>query len=342
MHVFRCERCDGVVAFTAVRCPTCGVELAYDDAARRVRVVVPTGDGALFARADGARVWRCLNAAYGCNWTVAADSGDVWCRSCRLTRGRPDDGRPDAIAAWSAAEAAKRQLLAQLDGLGLPVVDRSTGAAHGLAFDLVHLPGEGGITGHLGGVVTLDLAEVDDLHRFDLQRRLGEPFRTVLGHLRHEIGHYYWPHLVGPQQLGACRELFGDETADYQRALDDIYSSNETIWDPTRFVSPYATAHPLEDWAETFAHYLHVLDLVDTAVAHSLVPAFVGSHPEGGSAPSADFRSILDVWRTVNDGFTALAASIGSPAPFPFDHAGSVVEKLTFVHARVSELRASS
>ncbi len=342
MHVFRCERCDGVVAFIAARCPRCDALLAYDDSARLMRVLEPTDDAAVFIRSDGARVWRCLNSAYGCNWTIDAGSGDVWCRSCRLTRGRPDDGRPDAVAAWSAAEAAKRRLIHQLDGLGLRVLDRSTGVPHGLAFDLVHLPGEGGITGHLGGVVTLDLAEVDDRHRFDLQRRLGEPFRTVLGHLRHEIGHYYWPHLVGPEHLAVCRVLFGDESADYQSALDAIYSATETIWDPTRFVSPYATAHPLEDWAETFAHYLHIVDLVDTAIAHSLVPDQLAERLGADPARTVGFRPILEVWRSVNRGFTALAESIGSPTPFPFDHDGPVIEKLEFVHERVDALRSVS
>ena len=68
----------------------------------------PVGDDVSYL-VDGMAThqWRCLNAPWGCNWMLPAAEGAIWCRSCRLTRGRPDAARPDAITAWSYAETAK-------------------------------------------------------------------------------------------------------------------------------------------------------------------------------------------------------------------------------------------
>jgi hypothetical protein len=284
-----------------------------------------------------ASFWRCLNSAWGCNWMLPATTDSGWCRSCRLTRGRPDEARPDAIEAWMAAEAAKRRLVHQLDELALPIEFRSNSAPDGLAFDLVHLPGEGGITGHLDGVVTLDLAETDEHHRDDLRRRLGEPFRTVIGHLRHEIGHHYWARLVGQSDdLGRFRRLFGDERTDYARAVDRHYANGSGGWDRTRFVTAYASSHPLEDWAETFAHYLHIIDAVDTAVAHDLIPT---GHPAimiPDAAEPLELDVILDVWRPINTAVNAIAESLGAPAVYPFEPTGVVADKLSFVHRQIA------
>ncbi len=284
------------------------------------------------------RWWRCLNAAWGCNWMVRIDPEDdtarpdpAWCRSCALTRGRPDVGRPEAVEAWAVAEAAKRRLVYQLDGLGLPIEARSAANPRGLAFDLVHVPGVRGITGHAGGVVTLDLAEADDLHRHRLRRELDEPYRTVIGHLRHEIGHFYWHRLVGESNdLVEFRRLFGDERADYATALERHYGrSTETP--PAEHVSAYAAAHPLEDWAETFAHYLHVLDGLDTAASHGLVAGHRSIDPAG-----LDVEHLLDLWEPVVDAVNDIARSLGVAEVFPFTYSDAVVVKLGFVHAQVS------
>ena len=132
------------------------------------------------------------------------------------------------------------------------------------------------VTGHADGVITLDLAESDDVHRERRRAELGEPYRTLLGHFRHEIGHYYWPILV--ERAGAlerCRALFGDERADYGEALERHYADGPPADWAERHVSAYATMHPWEDWAETFAHYLHIRDTLQTAggVRRSSSPA---------------------------------------------------------------------
>jgi hypothetical protein len=330
MHIFRCDRCGHVVDFSAHECGSCGAELGYVSERQSIAVLATSSKPATFEidTVDG-RFWRCLNAAWGCNWMLPADSDTPWCRSCRLTRGRPDEARPDAVAAWMIAEAAKRRLVHQLDTLGLPIEGRSSEDPDGLAFDLVHLPGEGGITGHSEGVVTLDLAETDDRHRDELRVRLNEPFRTVIGHLRHEIGHHYWSVLVRDRGCETSfRRLFGDERVDYRTAVEAYYVGNRPAWDPTVHVTAYAASHPLEDWAETFAHYLHVVDGLDTAIAYGLAPAELGADP--------DVAEILDVWRPVNVAITAVAAAVGMPPIYPFDPTGVVVDKLAFVHDRVT------
>ncbi len=347
MRIFHCDRCGDVVTFSAQRCPSCDALLGYVDGERTIRVLEPTADPASF-RIDGhdGPVWRCLNSAWGCNWALPAASDTTWCRSCRLTRGRPDEARPDAVEAWATAEAAKRRLIHQLDELALPIEIRSSSVPDGLAFDLVHLPGEGGITGHLDGVVTLDLAETDDHHREDLRRRLGESFRTVIGHLRHEIGHHYWGRLVGQTDgLVGFRHLFGDERIDYAHAVEHYYAQADGDWDEARFVTPYAASHPLEDWAETFAHYLHIIDTVDTAVAHDLLPRDTTTTTTArdtttamaaGAVGSLEFDDILDAWRPINSAVNAIAETLGVSAIYPFEPAGLVVDKLAFVHRHIA------
>ena len=285
---------------------------------------------------DG-RWWRCMNSAWGCNWMLSAGSDTVWCRSCRLTRGRPDSARPDAVEAWVIAEAVKRRLVHQLDMLGLRFEMRSTSAPDGLVFDLVHIPGERGITGHFDGVVTLDLAEADDRYRDGLRRRLGESFRTVIGHLRHEVGHYFWTRLVDRSDvLSSFRGVFGDERIDYREAVATYYSGGSARWDASRHVTAYAASHPLEDWAETFAHYLHILDATDTAAAHQLVPADSVGMTAAQAVATGDFDDILAVWRPTNVAVNAIAESVGSAAVYPFEPSGDVVDKLAFVHRQVA------
>ena len=315
----------------------CGAALGYVTDDRTLRMLLPSNDPLTYELVgnDG-QWWRCMNSAWGCNWMLSAGADTVWCRSCRLTRGRPDVERPDAVEAWVMTEAAKRRLVDQLDSLGLVFDTRSAAAPDGLVFDLVHIPGERGITGHFDGVVTLDLAEADDRHREDLRRQLGESFRTVIGHLRHEVAHYFWSRLVGrSDRLSEFRSVFGDERIDYREAVAAYYAGGAATWDPSRHVTAYAASHPLEDWAETFAHYLHIVDIVDTAAANGFVPLEDVGMATTRILATADFGEVLDVWRRVNVAVNAIAESVGSPPVYPFEPTGDVVAKLAFVHRQV-------
>jgi hypothetical protein len=166
---------------------------------------------------------------------------------------------------------------------------------------------------------------------------LNEPFRTVIGHLRHEIGHHYWSVPVHDRGCETdLRRLFGDERVDYREAVEAYYAGNRPAWDPTVHMTAYAASHPLEDWAETFAHYLHIVDGLDTAIANGLTPADRPADRPADLGADTSFAEILDAWRPVNAAITAVAAAVGMPPIYPFDPTGVVVDKLAFVHDRVT------
>jgi hypothetical protein len=334
MRVFACERCGHAVGFDTQRCAACRAELGYEPTSRNLRELLPTAVPAAFTLHDSGRMhWRCLNAAWGCNGILFAHTAAVWCRPCALTRGRPDDDRADATGAWASAEASKRRVIHHLDELGLPITPRSPSAPHGLAFDFVALPGIGGITGVRDGVVTIDLAEVDDLHRDAVRRQFGERFRSVLGHLRHELGHVLWGDLVrDAESIEVFRSSFGDEREPYDSALERHYRAPMGDWDTERFVSAYAASHPAEDWAETFATYLQLLDLVETAGAHGLIAAVRLT----GRADGIDLDEARRVWRDLSPALEDLGAALGGHSGFPHDPSEGVMAKLSTVHRLVS------
>jgi hypothetical protein len=337
MRRFRCDHCGHLVRFEASSCPVCGVLLGYVPSERTIRRLLPLDDGISYEVTGlPSPQWRCLNASWGCNWVLPAAAGAMWCRSCRLTRGRPDDARPAAVAAWSVAEASKRRLVHQLDRMRLPIGEPG-GSAESLVFDLVHLPGERGLTGHLDGVVTLDLAEADPVYRDALRRQLGERFRTLLGSLRHEVAHHYWRQLVvRTGGLGAFRAVFGDERVEYGEALQRYYAGDGMSWDESSFISAYARSHPHEDWAETFGHYLTIVDLVDTALDHGLLD----ERPRTDDAlPAPAGASIIDILRLcehITDAVHDLADAVGSPDAYPVHPTGAVIDKLAHVHACIT------
>ena len=329
MRRFKCGRCATEVPFEADRCPHCDALLGYVPHLRDICVLQETAQPSRYAISSDATLWwRCLNHAWHCNWMLPSDAGDVWCRSCRLTRGRPDTASPDAVAAWSTAELDKRRLVDQLLALGLPLDAPSDPR---LVFDLLFLPDGAGVTGHRQGVVTLDLRETDDAYREALRRQLGESYRTVIGHLRHEIGHHYWPTLVGTTpQVDEFRALFGDERADYAGALERHYESPAPGM-PDDHVSTYARVHPSEDWAETFAHYLHIRDGLETATEHGLLGAV-----DSDAIDAID--AMLRAWGPLADALNALSRGLGHQPAYPFHHGPAVAEKLAFVHRTVRQL----
>jgi len=262
------------------------------------------------------------------------------CRSCALTRTRPADWDTTGLEQFGAAESAKRRLLFQLYDLGLPIEDD-------LHFELLSSRDGPVTTGHDDGVITIDLAESDDVRRVQRQAQLGEPYRTLLGHFRHEIGHYYEPILVDrTEQREAFRSLFGPETLDYQRELERHYEQGPPGDWAQRHVSSYATMHPSEDWAETFAHYLHIRDTLQTAAAFGVTVA----GPEDGAQelpvePKDDvrpFAKLVAVWLPLTYALNAVNRSMGSHDLYPFTLAPVVIDKLSFVHDRVLALTGAS
>jgi hypothetical protein len=323
MRAFTCPVCRHLVTFESTECLHCGTALAFDWDAREI------------VRLAGACVNRELIACNGEGPPLdtkvpgLAPSGGL-CAACRLTRTRPPD---DTLAQWATAEAAKRRLVFELLELGLPL-------GGGLAFDLLSSAVEPVTTGHAGGVITLDLAEADPVAREQRRAQLHEPYRTLLGHMRHEVGHYFQPILApeGSEALVRCRALMGDERADYAQAMERHYAEGPPADWAERFVSAYATMHPWEDWAETFAHYLHIRDVLQTAVAYGITvsgPALAAadaaplySYP---GAAGEDIRALLDAWLPLTYALNAISRSIGDDDLYPFVLAPAAIEKLALI-----------
>jgi hypothetical protein len=280
-----------------------------------------------------------------CNWLVRLNPASTvqgeLCASCKLTRTRPNDADAVALAAFATAERAKRRMIAELHELKLPIVGRDADPEYGLAFDLLSSQFEKVFTGHANGVITLDLAEGDDVHREQLRISMDEPYRTLLGHFRHEIGHYYFYRLIGTSMdyLERFNELFGDPDLDYQAALDRHYSQGAPAGWQKDYVSSYATMHPAEDWAETFAHYLHIRDTLDTAAAFGFAPA--GATFERRTLGPSGFDTIIDLWLPLSWALNMVNRSMGKDDLYPFVLRGPVLEKMRFIHTVIDEITSN-
>ena len=358
-RAYRCV-CGAQVFFRNNACLQCGRGLGFDPWLGQVLAIEPDGEAGLWRPADAAlagsarRYRRCaqLDSPALCNWLLLdradAAGAPCSCAACRLNRTIPDLGLVENHEPWRKVEIARRRLVSQLIGLCLPVEPRSPdGSNGGLAFDtLATQPGQPPVvTGHAMGVVTLNLSEADDAHRERIRSEMHEPYRTLLGHYRHEVGHYYWDRLVqGDACLGDFRVLFGDERADYGAALDRHYREGAAPSWRDDHVSSYASAHPWEDWAETWAHYLHMRDTLDTAVSFGLAPDEVDVDArqydlavlQGGTHWDAQgFIAMLNAWTRLTGVLNELSRSMGLPDFYPFVLSDTVVRKLHFVHGRV-------
>jgi hypothetical protein len=259
----------------------------------------------------------------GCNWLADLASPAGFCLSCQLTRTRPADADLAGLADYYVAEAAKRRLVFELDELRLPV--KVSDGYFGLAFDLLSSDRAPVTTGYHNGVVTFDLAEARDAHREQLRVSRAEPYRTVLGHFRHEIGHYYGELLVlTTHRRDAFRELFGDETASYAGALDRHYRRGAPAGWEDRYISAYASMHPLEDFAEVFAHFLHISATLQTAAAYSL-----GVTDAELERPFRDL--VTQTWLPLTLALNQVNRSMGRDDLYPFLLSPTVIGKLTFV-----------
>jgi hypothetical protein len=352
MKVFHCDHCGNLVFFENVRCVRCDHTLAYLPDLGIVGSLEPVGEGSWRCPSPGAagRIYHlCDNYSREnvCNWAVA--EGDSVCRSCRLTRSIPDLSRPEHREAWYRLEVAKRRLLYTLLDLALPVPSLAEDPQRGLAFDFLADPDDPNaprvLTGHNAGVITINVAEVDDAERERRKKELGEPYRTLLGHFRHEIGHYYWKLLVDDRRTKPFREIFGDERDDYAKALERHYREGAPADWQSRFVSAYASAHPWEDWAETWAHYVHMTDTLETAIecGLSLRPARADEpslEPDLPNPMRAPFDRMIDDWLSVTYLMNNLNRGLGLADAYPFVLAPPAIEKLRFVHETIDAAAA--
>jgi hypothetical protein len=320
--------CSHPLYFENSVCVSCQTPLAFS---RTEREIVPLEDGRY--RDPSGAVWEpCSNRLLsGCTWLANEPGGE--CFSCSLTRTRPSDEDLQGIAQFPVAEAAKRRLVVELDVLGLPIVTRQEDPEHGLAFDLLSSVGENVVIGHADGIITIDLAEGDDAHRERVRAEMAEPYRTMLGHFRHEIGHYYESVLVHDELLEEVRALFGDETVDYQAAIDRHYAEGPPEGWEESYISAYATMHPFEDFAETFAHVMHISDTVDTARAYGLSTV--------DRSAFSSFRDLVTgVWVPMSTALNQINRSMGAGDLYPFVLAPTVLDKLDLVARVIRQAQA--
>ncbi|BBX60936.1 hypothetical protein MSAS_01100 [Mycobacterium saskatchewanense] len=339
MRDFHCPNCGQRLTFENSECLSCGSALGFS-LEQMALLVIAKGDEGEHAGAVPAEEYQLCGNLYlaECNWLVPKSDRGSLCVSCALTLERPNDADTEGLAAFARAEAAKRRLIVELHELRLPIIGRDQDPDYGLGFRLLSSAHEKVITGHENGVITIDLAEGDDVHREQLRVEMEEPYRTLLGHFRHEIGHYYYYRLIAPtaDYVARFNELFGDPDADYQEALDRHYRNGAPEgWQET-FVSSYATMHAAEDWAETFAHYLHIRDTLDTCAWCGLAPA-TATFDRPPLGPSA-FQMIIDLWLPLSWSLNMVNRSMGHDDLYPFVLPTKVLEKMQFIHTVVEEL----
>lgn len=356
MKTYSCQ-CGARLHFENSLCVSCGHELGFLPDVRVLTALKPVGEDLWQAEANNRRYRKCRNYDQHqvCNWMVPEQEAHGYCFSCQLSEIIPDLANSNNLQRWRLVEQAKRRLLYSLLELGLPIVNKAQDPHSGLAFHLMEdqgysefarglATGESVLTGHQNGIITLNIAEADPVSREQARTHMDERYRTLLGHFRHEAGHYYWDRLVqGTPRLARFRALFGDERISYVDVMQTYYRTGPAPDWSTNWISGYASAHAWEDWAETWAHYLHMVDTLETASDYG----FDRSANVTGSATGQPFNAaylatvsihdLVNEWSNFTIALNDMNRSMGLPDAYPFVLTGPVIEKLAFVHAVVTD-----
>lgn len=273
-----------------------------------------------------------------CNWLIPADDEGELCWGCQFNRTVPNQSLPHNDRRWRRLEEGKKRLFYTLRCLDVPLSNGWQNPDTGLLLDFIEDSRSQPVyaetfvsTGYLGGIITINAREADDVSRTSAMLQMNESYRTVLGHLRHESGHYFWVRLNPDAEiLAAFARQFGDSSQNYQQALDDYYRNGPpTDW-RNHFISSYASAHPAEDWAESWGHYLHIYDALETAAARQLIEKW----------PNAmTITERIDIWRGLSITLNELNRSVGHGDVYPFVINDQVAEKLAFVDRVIARLQ---
>jgi hypothetical protein len=344
MTHFTCT-CGNTLFFENTHCLQCQKAVGYNPALDRM---MPIDDGEGWA--------YCQNGVqHGvCNWLVPSANAGSLCRSCQFTRTIVDLSIPGNIQAWGRIETAKRRVLHTLAHLRL-FPETKAENPDGLAFDLLApLTNTAVITGHADGVITLNIFEADDAYREFQRKNLGEPYRTIIGHIRHELGHYYWDRFFRNRAeydpiMQEFRRLFGDERVNYAESLQRHYQTGGSGADQTEYITAYAGAHPWEDWAETWAQYLHLTDALETVrafgwasenvpIPFTPLPAEMVFNDDGERYP--EFLKNVNDWAKMTPALNEIAASLGQPNLYPFVFSTRTARKMALVNDMVQKYSA--
>ena len=343
MNVFHCENCNQLIFFENTVCIRCRQLLGFTPQQMRMQTfAADAGDGTLIRMTDQSRYRYCENSKHQvCNWVIPVEENEVYCKACQYNFRIPvlNDSN---LELWRKIEVAKHRLIYSLYRWNLVVPSREKEPERGLAFDFLEENESGKVvTGHSNGIITLDIAEADDSVRAKNRQMLNEPYRTLLGHFRHEIGHYLWnAFFFDPEARRNFRAYFGDESVDYEMSLEAHYQSVDKPdnW-RQNYISAYAASHPWEDWAETWAHYMHMVDTLETAystagnymkqINKDADPLLFDPYGE------PDFERIIDSWFPLTYAVNSINRSMGLEDLYPFVLTDGVIEKLRFVHTVV-------
>lgn len=344
MQIFPCQSCGQVLYFENMACVSCGHQLGYLPDRGLLSAVEPDGANWIALANPQARYRFCANwEQTACNWMVDADEDEPFCIACQHNRTIPDLLIPDNRADWQKVEEAKRRLFYSLIKLRLPIPTLAQRAPEPLVFDFLaegpdHKPV---LTGHDNGTITIALKEANDATREATRLSLGEGYRTVLGHFRHEVGHYYWDMLVRDDEaeLQSFRALFGDDRQDYGEAMQRHYGEGAKGDWQQNYVSAYATMHPWEDWAETWAHYMHIVDTLEMASAFGIsIEPEIGEGRDLDTAIAFDphqpvpMERLIKAWLPLTYAVNCLNRSMGQPDLYPFILPQPVIDKMAYIH----------
>ncbi len=347
MKIFQCHICSNPLYFENTRCESCGSQVGYLSEQHELTSLVKKDNSWDSIPSTGTLYNYCKNHHHNaCNWLVPINDKEGFCEACKLNRTIPNLNDPVHLQEWRNLEKAKHRLLYSMQRFGLPLIPKTQDEEKGLTFDFLSVdginnPNSGVKTGHFKGVITINVIEADSVHREYMRKQMAERYRTLLGHFRHEIGHYYWERLIlsDSEKLIAFRACFGDETQSYADALQRHYKDGPPLDWAASYVSKYAASHPWEDWAETWAHYLHLIDTLETAHAFGLS---INPTLEKASAlkmaadfdpyEESNFDVILSTYLPLTFAVNSLNRSMGQPDLYPFILPPPVIEKLRFVH----------
>lgn len=347
MKLFKCSNCGQLLYFENTFCEQCKSLLGFNSDDLQLSSLSVDKDVFKIQGIKSRNRYRyCANHEPGvCNWLVPVGNESPFCKACELNRTIPDLSDPEHVQQWRVIEFAKHRVIYSLLRMKLPLVSKVKDPENGLCFDFIADGGGDGsqkvLTGHNNGVITLNIDEADDLKREETRKLMDEMYRTVLGHFRHEIGHYYWEQLIqNSPHIQAFRDLFGDERVDYAEALQQHYNKGTPEDWRDHYISAYASMHPWEDWAETWAHYMHIVDTLETAYSFGLsvdprgirTTAPLRAEIKADPYRVNDFETIMQLWLPLTFAMNSISRSMGMHDLYPFIINPKVREKLEFIH----------
>ena len=340
MKVFQCNHCNYPLFFENNKCENCGHLAGYRDYDQQMLTFDPWA-ASLVADGEQLEYKYCKNEQYGiCNWLLPKHAPNNFCSACQLNRTIANLSVDQNFENWRHLEVAKHRLIYQLQKIGFDLQSKMTSDA-GICFDFIAKNDDPDImTGHADGVITILIREADSTFREQARKELREPYRTLIGHLRHEVGHYFWNLLIRSDfdALQRFRTIFGNEENNYNDALQSYYRNGAPKNWRQYFISEYATSHPWEDWAETWAHYLHIMDMVETAhffgleVTDKTISQNLRVTSTFDPYTIGDFETIVRVCIPISYAVNSINRAMGISDVYPFVITSPVINKMKFIH----------